>query len=220
MTELQRPTAPPPQVDPELDDQLDYVRAVARQIHGRCPVWVEYEELVALGELGLVEARHRWREGCGASFLTFAHYRIRGTILDGLREVSRAPKAFCSVLAFEEAADDVSSAAGTDDNLAGLVDRLGAAHLLAGSQPEAPPELAVSEERQLRVREALDALPPETRAILRDVYFEGKSISDLARAKSTHKSTVSRAHTKALAVLAGQLQQRRATDDPQSEAGA
>ena len=48
---------------------------------------LELDELVAYGQIGLLEAAERFDSKVGANFLTFAHYRIKGAIFDGLRKM-------------------------------------------------------------------------------------------------------------------------------------
>jgi RNA polymerase sigma factor FliA len=50
----------------------------------RVPDHVSYSELIGWGNLGLVDAARRF-DPAKSSFTTFAKYRIRGAILDGLR---------------------------------------------------------------------------------------------------------------------------------------
>lgn len=66
---------------------LELVRRIAGSIARRLPSHVDRDELIALGNLGLVEARSRWDERRGVPFATFAAARIRGAILDGLRGI-------------------------------------------------------------------------------------------------------------------------------------
>ena len=48
---------------------------------------LEMDELIAYGQIGLLEAAERFDPKVGANFLTFAHYRIKGAIFDGLRKM-------------------------------------------------------------------------------------------------------------------------------------
>jgi RNA polymerase sigma factor FliA len=63
-----------------------------RLVWPRVQAHVEKGELVSLGDLGLVEAASRWDPAGGASFGTFAWYRVQGAILDGLRKQSHLPR--------------------------------------------------------------------------------------------------------------------------------
>jgi len=49
---------------------------------------LELEDLYHLGIIGLLEARQKYRDHKGATWLTFAAYRIRGAIIDQLRKDS------------------------------------------------------------------------------------------------------------------------------------
>src|SRR5438552_3641082 len=70
-----------------VDENLSFVRALAAQIKERLPRTIEYEELVSYGTQGLLEAAQRFDPSGGARFATFAYYRIRGAIYDGLRQM-------------------------------------------------------------------------------------------------------------------------------------
>lgn len=52
----------------------------------------DLEDLIAYGRLGLVDAAQRYREGTGATFATFAFYRINGAIRDGIARMRESKK--------------------------------------------------------------------------------------------------------------------------------
>ena len=60
---------------------------LAKRISQSFPFQTEMEDLVAYGQLGLIEASERFDASRGYNFSTFAHYRIKGAIYDGLREM-------------------------------------------------------------------------------------------------------------------------------------
>lgn len=66
----------------------DRVVLVARRIHDRLPseCELELEDLVSLGAIGLLEAFDRFEADRKILFSTFAEYRIRGAMMDGLRQ--------------------------------------------------------------------------------------------------------------------------------------
>lgn len=72
--------------------QLPEVRFIARRIHRRLPPFVPLEDLVHSGVLGLLEARQKYDPTTNVRFKTFAQFRIRGAILDSLRELDRASR--------------------------------------------------------------------------------------------------------------------------------
>jgi len=66
----------------------DRVVLVARRIHDRLPPGCELElqDLLSLGAIGLLEAFDRFEPERKILFSTFAEYRIRGSMMDGLRQ--------------------------------------------------------------------------------------------------------------------------------------
>ncbi|HUR36555.1 MAG TPA: FliA/WhiG family RNA polymerase sigma factor [Terriglobales bacterium] len=71
---------------------LHQVRLMARQMSGRLPAHVELADLVSAGVMGLLHAVDRFDPRRDASLATYAHYRIRGAILDSLRTQDWAPR--------------------------------------------------------------------------------------------------------------------------------
>lgn len=79
-------------VPPAVDGLLPLVRAIARAVsHGLPPV-VELDDLVHDGVVGLLESTRRFDPTRGVDFRTYASYRIRGAILDGLRARDPLPR--------------------------------------------------------------------------------------------------------------------------------
>ena len=70
-----------------LEKYGPYVRSLAATVRKQFNAQLELDELVAYGQIGLLEAAERFDAKVGANFLTFAHYRIKGAIFDGLRKM-------------------------------------------------------------------------------------------------------------------------------------
>ncbi len=66
--------------------ELSQVYYIASRIRERLPQHVELEDLVNAGVIGLLEASQSFDSSRNAQFKTFAKFRIRGAILDSLRE--------------------------------------------------------------------------------------------------------------------------------------
>jgi RNA polymerase sigma factor for flagellar operon FliA len=66
--------------------ELSQVYYIATRIRERLPQHVELEDLVNAGVIGLLEAYRSFDSSKNAQFKTFAKFRIRGAILDSLRE--------------------------------------------------------------------------------------------------------------------------------------
>lgn len=67
--------------------ELPQVYYVAARIRERLPQHVEMEDLVHAGVIGLIEAYRSYDASKNAGFSTFAKFRVRGAILDSLREL-------------------------------------------------------------------------------------------------------------------------------------
>ncbi|MBI4873340.1 MAG: FliA/WhiG family RNA polymerase sigma factor [Acidobacteria bacterium] len=69
-------------------EHLDTVKYVALGILRRLPVAVELDDLVQAGTLGLLDACRKYKPERGVAFNAYAKHRIRGAILDNLRELA------------------------------------------------------------------------------------------------------------------------------------
>src|SRR5574343_1010464 len=68
------------------------VKRVAYHLMARLPANVQFDDVVQNGMIGLLDAMERYEEGFGAQFETYATQRIRGAMLDGLRETDWLPR--------------------------------------------------------------------------------------------------------------------------------
>lgn len=83
---------------PVLDTQksvaeyAQLVKRLAYQMAARLPSSVQVDDLVQAGMMGLLDALNYYDESHGAQFETYATQRIRGAMLDELREADWAPR--------------------------------------------------------------------------------------------------------------------------------
>ena len=68
------------------------VKRIAYHLMARLPASVQFDDLVQNGMIGLLDSMDRFEEGFGAQFETYATQRIRGAMLDGLRENDWLPR--------------------------------------------------------------------------------------------------------------------------------
>ena len=78
--------------DRQLQEHLPLVRKLAHQLKARLPANVEVDDLIQVGMLGLLEAMGRYEEMHQAQFETYAVQRIRGAMLDELRNSDWLPR--------------------------------------------------------------------------------------------------------------------------------
>jgi len=73
-------------------DFAPLVKRIAYQLAARLPASVQMDDLVQAGMIGLLDAISHFDENQGAQFETYASQRIRGAMLDGLREIDWVPR--------------------------------------------------------------------------------------------------------------------------------
>jgi RNA polymerase sigma factor for flagellar operon FliA len=75
-----------------LMQQLPQVRYIARRIHDHLPRHVLLDDLVHAGVLGLIDALQKFDAAKHVQFGSYSKFRIRGAILDSLREMDWSPR--------------------------------------------------------------------------------------------------------------------------------
>ncbi len=68
------------------------VRRLAHHLAARLPASVELDDIIQAGMIGLMDAASRYEEGHGTQFETFASQRIKGAMLDELRQNDWMPR--------------------------------------------------------------------------------------------------------------------------------
>lgn len=66
-------------------EYLPMVRALARRLGRRLPPYIEIDDLVSAGVVGLMEAMDRFDPERNTAFAAYAEFRVRGAMLDELR---------------------------------------------------------------------------------------------------------------------------------------
>ena len=64
---------------------VPFVEALARRMAATMPHSIDLGDLVQDGMIGLIDAAHRFDEGRGIKFETFAERRVRGAMIDAMR---------------------------------------------------------------------------------------------------------------------------------------
>jgi RNA polymerase sigma factor FliA len=68
------------------------VKAIAESMHKRLPVHVDLDDMIQAGNLGLLRAASKYDSEKKVAFSAYAKYRIRGAILDSLRQLDWASR--------------------------------------------------------------------------------------------------------------------------------
>jgi RNA polymerase sigma factor for flagellar operon FliA len=73
-------------------EHLPLVRAIAVRVHENLPVHVDVDDLVHAGILGLFDAANKYNPRKKVLFSSYAKHRIKGAILDSLRQLDWASR--------------------------------------------------------------------------------------------------------------------------------
>jgi RNA polymerase sigma factor FliA len=200
-----------------------YAHAIASDILRKLPSHVEKADVQGSAELGLMEAARAFDARPGVQFKTFAYYRIRGAIYDGLRKSSWFSRAQYKDFQFEQAANEYmkdcseasTSPAVTIDELEHHASSLVTCYMLSLESSDVTPpadkrrsqeEDLLSKEAHARVRAAVPKLPEKNRRVIEAYYFEGRNLDEIGAELGLSKSWTCRIHAKALEMLRGLLE--------------
>lgn len=90
-----------------IEQTQGMVRSLAYAIHRKVPRNVPVEDIIAYGQIGLLQAAKAYRPDYGTSFQTFAYHRIRGAIFDGLGKMAWTSRSAQQQFAAERASHEV-----------------------------------------------------------------------------------------------------------------
>lgn len=219
----------PPTVE-ELTAQCQgLVRMIAQRVYAKVPRHlVDFDDLVSYGQVGLFEAAKNFDSSRGVKFSTFAYFRIRGAIYDGLalmawfrRSTRRRQLSYEQHTneLLEEEVDDAGGPHSLSDEARWLRDitaSLGLCHVICdgsgqylqqavASSEDSPNGASSRHELRDRLQHLIDGLPGQEGRLIRAAYYEGLSLTEAAREIGVSKSWASRMHSRTLKRLANLL---------------
>jgi RNA polymerase sigma factor for flagellar operon FliA len=205
---------------------LSLVQAIAAKLKRSLGRSIEFDDLVGYGTKGLLEAAERFDATQGAAFTTFAYYRVRGAMLDGLRTMGWYSRADYARYRAEERANEYlqnqserdtagQQAGGKSDRaeamesiaeiLGGVatihITSLEAAASVADEKLPAPDADIQRVQANAQVRKALAGLPEKERALMEMYYFGDKNLEEAGAALGLSKSWACRLHARAVGLL-------------------
>jgi RNA polymerase sigma factor for flagellar operon FliA len=212
------------------EQYIPYVRSIAGKIKKTVAKEIDFEDLVEYGMIGLLEAADRYDPKYGANFMTFAYYRIRGAIYDGLRGMGWMSRSEYAKARFEERANEFLAELAHDNHeqsddqgttvspfehavqdLASAVQGLAAvyittidsaegANLKDESSPLAEENLGLEQARGL-VRQTIKKLSDQERQLLEMYYYRDMSLQEVGESLGLSKSWTSRLHARVIEKL-------------------
>lgn len=184
-------------------------------------------DYISAAYVGLLEAAERYDPASGHEFRHFAFFRIRGAIIDYIRDSSelsgrtfRQTRAFQGLYSLSECRFEDEEIRlmkqSPSRKMALFLENLAQGALLfrmslAESEEEVLEKVSeelnaedqmLCDEGMKKLREIVETLPEKERTILRECYFRGKALADIAREyEGMSKSWVTRLHQRALKLL-------------------
>jgi RNA polymerase sigma factor for flagellar operon FliA len=210
------------------------VRRIAHHLAARLPASVDVDDLIQAGFIGLTQAARHFSASGGASFETFASIRIRGAMIDEIRQGDWAPRsvhrraraAAEAIRSIEQAtgreasATEVARALGlsaeeyarlSEDAARAPVLRLheggeGEHALLAAADPADEPLARVQHEAfRQAMAVAIGALPERERQVMALYYQDELNLKEIGAVLGVTESRVCQIHGQALLRLRSRL---------------
>ncbi|HKQ31380.1 MAG TPA: sigma-70 family RNA polymerase sigma factor [Burkholderiales bacterium] len=198
---------------------LELARKIAASLYAqRITNEVDFQDYLQYARVGLVESIDRFDPSREASFPTYASYRIRGAILNGIehatehtaqREHRRRVRAEERLISARERAGSGVSG-DTFDEMVDVTIALALGYILEDSgmwrtlddDAESDPYKSY-EFKRLKERMALivQALPEREQAIMKYHYFEHMEFTDIGELLGLSKGRISQLHSRALRLV-------------------
>lgn len=218
---------------------LPYATSIAGRIMQMLSSAVEYDDVMCYARLGLLEAAERFDPSLNVDFKTFAYYRIKGAIYDGLRKSGWIPRALYAKIKFEEATNNyleytsqhkVQEEEDQAVEVYNTVNSLASIYVISIDASEETMEIedtaaknseqsAQFQQLKTHMKEAIELLPTKERKLIQMYYFQNKTLEEAGGALGLSKSWTSRLHARALEILFKKVNARIHTSQARDEAG-
>jgi len=200
-----------------------FVKSITAKVRRGLPDHIEFDDLIDYGMIGLLEAASRYDADAGAHFMTFAYYRIRGAIYDGLRQMGWLSRSQYKRAKFEAQANDYlegfiqesptqdgedleSSMESLADAVEGLamvfITSLDAenAEELVDTSTAVDERINLSQTKKI-LRDAVEKLPEQERMMMELYYFKGLGLQEVGEKLGVSKSWACRLHARVIEKL-------------------
>jgi RNA polymerase sigma factor for flagellar operon FliA len=212
-------------------DHLPLVKAIASAVRAKLPSQVSLEDLIQAGSLGLIDAARRFSPDKACSFGSYAKHRIRGAILDSLRQKDMSSRdARVWQRRVEEISQAFSAEYNRDPKEEEIAEKLNVSvHQFRSSllrkqgyvtisisagwgedlheyQFAAPGECAADRvwgrsELNHILSDAVNRLPARYQSVIRLYYFEERTMREIGEHLGVNESRVSQMHRSAIGQL-------------------
>jgi len=224
-----------PEVIQRIEETMPLVDAIARGMRRQFGGHMQVEDLVSQGRETLLHAARSFDSERGVPFKRWAALRIRGGMMDSMRQSGSLPKRVYRKLRAIQAADRIHDNANEEQAAAPpatpeaadkvLGDQLASAAMAAAvgflamrrsealdhaKDPDHSPESNVGLSEMIeKLRAAIEERPDQERKLLKRIYFDDITIEDAAAEIGLSKSWGSRLHARAVEGLAKAMKRAR-----------
>jgi RNA polymerase sigma factor for flagellar operon FliA len=224
-----------PEILARFRGELDLVDIAARQLVRRVSKAVTLDDLKSFGQEGLLQAARTFDPSRGVPFRRWANVRIKGAMIDGVRQWSHLPRRVYRELQGVEAGDRLLEAYDEEDSaspaptaeaaddrltsyLAGIATAIAVGTMMgaprenvdAAGRDVTPEDLLGEAELMVRVKAIVARLPEQERTLVERHYFAGQTLDEAAASLGLSKSWGSRLHARAIESIGKEL--RRSGD--------
>lgn len=229
------PAEDPPDVVARIEEGLDLVDMLARQLRRQFGPYVQVDDLASQGREALLAASRSFDASRGVPFRRWANLRVRGAMIDAVRSQGNLPRRVYRKLRAMQAADLVHDVAAEEQSAApaatpeaasaAMADQLSSAAMamalgflsMKGDEalehardPDASPESVVGRAEVLdAIKAAIAERPEAERRLLERHYFDDVTFEEAAREMGLSKSWASRLHARAIEGVARSLKRAR-----------
>lgn len=181
----------------EVAEYMYLVHQIAARMAKRLPSSVLRADLAAAGAVGLVDALRKHGGERGPQFEWYARTRIRGAMIDDLRQQDWLSRGARAEVTTANAREDSVSKCGT---LVAFDDLPTTSHALV-SEDESPLDIAERQSERMVLAKAVAQLPAREASIVTMHYFQGVPFNEIAAQLNVSEPRISQLHSRATKML-------------------
>lgn len=227
-----------------LEQYLPYATSIAGKVMKTLSSAVDFDDVMCNARMGLLEATRKFDTSMNVDFKTFAYYRIKGAIYDGLRKTGWIPRSLYARIKFEQATNEYlqymaerkgATAVASRDEMTEVFDTVNSLASIYVISLDASEEGTMeiedknnknieqsAEFQQIKqhMKEAIESLEEKERKLVKMYYFQNKTLEEAGEELGLSKSWTSRLHARALEVLFKKINQKVRADEGASPVGS
>lgn len=218
-----------------IEQYVDLVRIIAGRLYATYGNHLEFDDLVSYGIFGLIDAIEKFDPDKNVKFETYAQIRIRGAVVDQLRNLDWIPRSVRQKAKMVEETlsklENQFQGHVTDEMLAkeldmtiqeyqSILQQTNSFNIISleeklmesseevktvESHQELPEHVLMQSEMKKALAEAIRLLPEREQQVISLYYYEELTYKEIGSALGVSESRISQLHSKAIARIKNQL---------------